>query len=53
MNDWIIIVLAASRPDIIYAVCVCSRFQETSKESHLVAVKRILRYLQITLDYSL
>ncbi|GKG30415.1 uncharacterized mitochondrial protein-like protein, partial [Tanacetum coccineum] len=33
--------LTASRPDIIYAVCACSRFQVTPKVSHLYAVKRI------------
>ncbi|GJU91251.1 putative reverse transcriptase domain-containing protein, partial [Tanacetum coccineum] len=38
--------LTASRPDIMYAVCVCSRFQVTSKTSHLYAVKRIFRYLK-------
>ncbi|GJZ88711.1 hypothetical protein Tco_0660493 [Tanacetum coccineum] len=33
--------LTASRPDIMYAICVCSRFQVTPKISHLNAVKRI------------
>ena len=37
--------LTASRPDIMHSVCVCARFQANPKESHLVAVKRILRYL--------
>ncbi|GKF18600.1 hypothetical protein Tco_0063518, partial [Tanacetum coccineum] len=30
--------LTASRPDIIFAVCACSRFQVTPKTSHLNAV---------------
>ncbi|GJT53153.1 putative ribonuclease H-like domain-containing protein [Tanacetum coccineum] len=38
--------LTASRPDIMYAVCVCSRFQVTPKISHLNAVKRIFKYLK-------
>nr|GEV19232.1 hypothetical protein [Tanacetum cinerariifolium] len=38
--------LIASRPDIMYAVCACSRFQVTLKTSHLQAVKRIFRYLK-------
>nr|GEV87943.1 uncharacterized mitochondrial protein AtMg00810-like [Tanacetum cinerariifolium] len=38
--------LTASRPDIMYAVCACSRFQVTPKTSHLQAVKRIFRYLK-------
>nr|GEX53802.1 hypothetical protein [Tanacetum cinerariifolium] len=37
--------LNASRHDIMYAVCACSRFQVTLKTSHLHAVKRIFRYL--------
>nr|GEW61549.1 uncharacterized mitochondrial protein AtMg00810-like [Tanacetum cinerariifolium] len=38
--------LTASRPDIIFAVCTCARFQVTPKISHLHDVKRILRYLK-------
>ncbi|KAI3725338.1 hypothetical protein L1987_65124 [Smallanthus sonchifolius] len=38
--------LTASRPDILFAVCICSRFQVKPKESHLIAVKRIFRYLK-------
>lgn len=34
--------LTASRPDIMYSVCVCARYQSNPKESHLIAVKRIL-----------
>ncbi|GJV93164.1 putative ribonuclease H-like domain-containing protein [Tanacetum coccineum] len=37
--------LTASRPDIMFAVCACSRFQVTPKTSHLSAVKRIFRHL--------
>nr|GEV48255.1 retrovirus-related Pol polyprotein from transposon TNT 1-94 [Tanacetum cinerariifolium] len=38
--------LTSSRPDIMYAVCACVRFQVTPKASHLHAVKRIFRYLK-------
>ncbi|MCQ7056860.1 hypothetical protein M9Y08_19230, partial [Clostridioides difficile] len=38
--------LTASRPDIMFAVCVCARFQVTPKLSHQLAVKRIFRYLK-------
>ncbi|GJY48761.1 putative ribonuclease H-like domain-containing protein [Tanacetum coccineum] len=38
--------LTAFRPDIMFAVCACSRFQVTPKTSHLHAVKRIFRYLK-------
>ncbi|GJR65197.1 putative ribonuclease H-like domain-containing protein [Tanacetum coccineum] len=38
--------LTASRPDIMFAVCACARFQVSPKSSHLLAVKRIFRYLK-------
>ncbi|GJZ78068.1 putative ribonuclease H-like domain-containing protein, partial [Tanacetum coccineum] len=38
--------LTASRPDIMFAVYACARFQVTPKASHLHAVKRIFRYLK-------
>nr|GEU36598.1 retrovirus-related Pol polyprotein from transposon TNT 1-94 [Tanacetum cinerariifolium] len=37
--------LTASRPDIMFTVCACSRFQVTPTTSHLQAVKRIFRRL--------
>jgi hypothetical protein len=37
--------LCTSRPDIMLSVCMCARFQSNPKECHLVAIKRILRYL--------
>nr|GEX00187.1 uncharacterized mitochondrial protein AtMg00810-like [Tanacetum cinerariifolium] len=38
--------LTSSRPDIMFAVCACVRFQVTPKSSHLHVVKRIFRYLK-------
>ncbi|GJV72488.1 putative ribonuclease H-like domain-containing protein [Tanacetum coccineum] len=38
--------LTASRPDIMFTVYACARFQVTLKTSHLHAVKRIFRYLK-------
>nr|GEY42668.1 putative ribonuclease H-like domain-containing protein [Tanacetum cinerariifolium] len=38
--------LIASRPDIVFAVCTCSRFQVTPKLSHLHAIKQIFGYLK-------
>ncbi|GJR36278.1 retrovirus-related pol polyprotein from transposon TNT 1-94 [Tanacetum coccineum] len=38
--------LTASRPDIMFVVCACARFQVTPKFLHLHAVKRIFRYLK-------
>ncbi|GJR94468.1 putative ribonuclease H-like domain-containing protein [Tanacetum coccineum] len=38
--------LTSSRPDIMFAVCACARFQVNPKVSHLHDVKRIFRYLK-------
>nr|GEX22839.1 uncharacterized mitochondrial protein AtMg00810-like [Tanacetum cinerariifolium] len=40
--------LIASRPDIQFSTCLCARYQGNPEESHLVAVKRIFRYLKGT-----
>ncbi|KAJ9557362.1 hypothetical protein OSB04_011976 [Centaurea solstitialis] len=45
--------LTASHPDIMFATCVCARYQAKPKESHLAAVKRIFRYLKETPYYEL
>ncbi|GJY71329.1 retrovirus-related pol polyprotein from transposon TNT 1-94 [Tanacetum coccineum] len=42
--------LTASSPDIEFSTCLCSRYQVNPKESHLVDVKRIFRYLKGTLN---
>ncbi|GJT25556.1 hypothetical protein Tco_0895493 [Tanacetum coccineum] len=38
--------LTISRPDIMFSVFLCARFQEDPKTSHLEAVKRIFRYIK-------
>ncbi|XP_075092347.1 secreted RxLR effector protein 161-like [Nicotiana tabacum] len=45
--------LTASRPDIMFSVCKCVRFQSIPKASHLTAVKRIICYLIETTSYGL
>ncbi|GJU69138.1 retrovirus-related pol polyprotein from transposon TNT 1-94 [Tanacetum coccineum] len=40
--------LTASRPDIQFSTCLCARYQGNPKESHLVAVKRIFKYIKGT-----
>jgi hypothetical protein len=45
--------LTASRPDIAFSVGVCAHFQANPKESHLTAVKRIIRYVNNTLLYGI
>ncbi|GJU72241.1 putative ribonuclease H-like domain-containing protein, partial [Tanacetum coccineum] len=38
--------LTTSRPNIMFAICACARFQVTPKASHIHDVKRIFRYLK-------
>ncbi|GKD78354.1 hypothetical protein Tco_1340975, partial [Tanacetum coccineum] len=38
--------LTSLRPDIMFAVCACARYQVNPKVSHLHAMKRIFRYLK-------
>ncbi|GJS92371.1 putative ribonuclease H-like domain-containing protein [Tanacetum coccineum] len=38
--------LTSSRPDIMFVVCVCARYQVNPKVSHLHAIKRIFGYLK-------
>nr|GEY09471.1 uncharacterized mitochondrial protein AtMg00810-like [Tanacetum cinerariifolium] len=40
--------LTASTPVIMFSVCLCARFQENPKTTHLEAVKRIFRYVRGT-----
>ena len=45
--------ITVSRPDVMFSVCMCARFQASPRESHLKATKRILRYLKHTPNVSL
>ena len=45
--------LIATRPDIVYSVNLISRFMEHPTQLHLVAAKRILRYLKGTLGFGM
>ncbi|XP_021894612.1 uncharacterized protein LOC110812206 [Carica papaya] len=45
--------LTATRPDIMHAVNLISRYMESPREMHLLVVKRILRYLQETINFGL
>jgi len=45
--------LTASRPDILFSVCMCARFHLDPRESHLTVVKRIFRYLKGTKNLGL
>ena len=43
--------LTVSRPDISYSVGVCARYQANPKESHMTALKRIIKYVKITAEF--
>jgi hypothetical protein len=45
--------ITASRPDIMHVVGMVGRYQVAPKQSHLLAVKRIFRYLKETMNYGL
>ena len=45
--------LTASRPDIMFSVCLCARYQASPRVTHLAAVKRILQYLRGNPDIGL
>nr|GEV91305.1 hypothetical protein [Tanacetum cinerariifolium] len=45
--------LTSIRLDLIYAVCLCARYQANPTEKHLHAVKQIFRYLKGTINMGL
>jgi hypothetical protein len=50
---WSLLYLTATRPDIQFSVCLCTRFQASLRTSHRQAVKPTFRYLRHTPDFSL
>ena len=44
--------LTSSRLDISYSVGVCARYQANPKESHITALKRIIKYVKATVEFS-
>ena len=45
--------LTTSRPDIMFSVCLCARFQFDPRKTHFKVVKRIIRYLKGTINLGL
>ncbi|GJT92039.1 retrovirus-related pol polyprotein from transposon TNT 1-94 [Tanacetum coccineum] len=45
--------LAASRPDLVFVVCMCARYQTSPTKKHLEALKRVFRYLRGTINCGL
>ncbi|GKD18462.1 retrovirus-related pol polyprotein from transposon TNT 1-94 [Tanacetum coccineum] len=45
--------LTSSRPDLVFVVCMCDRYQAKPTEKHLHAVKQVFRYLKGTIKMGL
>nr|GEX48409.1 copia protein [Tanacetum cinerariifolium] len=45
--------LTTSRPDLVFVVCMCTRYQATPTKKHLEALKRVFRYLKGTINWGL
>nr|GEV46038.1 uncharacterized mitochondrial protein AtMg00810-like [Tanacetum cinerariifolium] len=45
--------VTSSGPDIMFATCMCARYQANPNEHHVSAVKRIFRYLKWTINLGL
>ncbi|GKC47115.1 retrotransposon protein, putative, ty1-copia subclass [Tanacetum coccineum] len=45
--------LTSSRPNLVFVVCMCARYQAKPTEKHLHAVKRIFQYLRGTINIGL
>nr|GEU56235.1 copia protein [Tanacetum cinerariifolium] len=45
--------LTASRPDLVFVVCMCARYQASPTKKHLEALKRVFWYLKGTINWGL
>ncbi|GJZ85372.1 hypothetical protein Tco_0650711 [Tanacetum coccineum] len=45
--------LTASRPDLVFVVCMCARYQAKPTKKHFEAIKRVFRYLKGTINMGL
>nr|GEY74980.1 hypothetical protein [Tanacetum cinerariifolium] len=45
--------LTASRPDLVFTVCMCARYQASPIKKHLEALKQVFRYLKGTINWGL
>ncbi|GJR57303.1 retrovirus-related pol polyprotein from transposon TNT 1-94 [Tanacetum coccineum] len=48
-----IMYLTSNRPDLVFVVCMCARYQAKPTEKHLTAAKRVFRYLKRTINMGL
>ncbi|GJS24211.1 hypothetical protein Tco_0452843 [Tanacetum coccineum] len=52
-NGCSLMYLTASRPDLVFAVCMCARYQAKPTKKHFEAIKRVFRYLKGTINMGL
>nr|GFC91271.1 hypothetical protein [Tanacetum cinerariifolium] len=45
--------VTSSRPDIMFATCMCARYQANPNEHHVSAIKRIFRNIKGTINLGL
>ncbi|GKF56778.1 hypothetical protein Tco_0170315 [Tanacetum coccineum] len=45
--------LTASKPDLVFVVCMCARYQASPTKKHLEALKRVFWYLRGTINWGL
>ncbi|GKD01422.1 hypothetical protein Tco_1171696 [Tanacetum coccineum] len=45
--------LTASRPDLVFVVCMCTRYQDSPTKKHLEALKRVFWYPRGTINWGL
>ncbi|GJV20119.1 retrovirus-related pol polyprotein from transposon TNT 1-94 [Tanacetum coccineum] len=45
--------LTTSRPDLVFVVCICARYQAKPTKKHLEAIKRVFWYLHDTINWGL
>ncbi|GJZ42561.1 hypothetical protein Tco_0589816 [Tanacetum coccineum] len=45
--------LIANRPDLVFVVCMCARYQATPTKKHLEEMKQVFRYLRGTINMGL
>ncbi|GJR05936.1 retrovirus-related pol polyprotein from transposon TNT 1-94 [Tanacetum coccineum] len=48
-----IMYLTASRPDLVFVVCMCARYQASPTKKYLEALKRVFWYLRGTINWGL
>nr|GEZ18996.1 retrovirus-related Pol polyprotein from transposon TNT 1-94 [Tanacetum cinerariifolium] len=42
--------LTTSRPDLVFTICICARYQASPTKKHLETLKRVFRYLRGTIN---